>query len=97
MMRHVAMFRWNDDVDATHAAKVSDALDELEGSIEVIRSYVHGPDAGISPGTFDYVVVADFDTAEDLHAYRDHPLHQDFIAEFLSDKVAERAAIQYEV
>lgn len=97
MLRHVAMFRWADGVDAAHAARLQAGLDELVESIDVIRSYVHGPDAGISPGNFDYVVVADFDSPEDFQAYRKHPRHQELIAELLADHAAERVAVQYEV
>jgi hypothetical protein len=97
MLRHVVMFRWAEGVEPSHEADVHAGLDELADSIEVIRSYVHGPDAGVSTGTFDYVVVADFDSAEDFLAYRDHPLHQAFIARLITGKVGERAAVQYEV
>ena len=67
----------------------------LPEAIPVIRAYRHGADAGINDGNFDYVVVADFDTADDYVVYRDHPTHAAFIADVVAGRVAERAAVQY--
>jgi hypothetical protein len=95
MFRHVVMFRWADGVDDAHVAAVARRLDELPGAIAEIRSYRHGTDAGINDGTYDYVIVADFDSVDDYLVYRDHPTHQAFISEMIAGRVAERAAVQY--
>ena len=95
MFRHVVMFRWSDEVDDAHVAEVARRLDELPESISVIKAYRHGPDAGVNTGNFDYVVVADFDSADDYLVYRDHPVHAAFIADMIAGRVAERAAVQY--
>jgi hypothetical protein len=97
MFRHVVMFSWTDDVDEAHVAAVSAALDTLPGKIDVLRGYRHGPDVGISDGNFDYVVVADVDSADDFAAYRDHPDHVAVIQQVFAGKVAQRAAVQYEL
>jgi hypothetical protein len=97
MFRHVVMFSWTDDVDDAHIAAVSAALDSLPDKIDVLRSYRHGPDVGISDGNFDYVLVADVDTADDFAIYRDHPEHVAVIQQVFAGKVAQRAAVQYEV
>lgn len=97
MFRHVVMFNWTDDVDDAQVATVSAALDSLPGKIDVLRDYRHGPDVGISDGNFDYVLVADVDNAEDFATYRDHPDHVAVIKQVFAGKVAQRAAVQYEV
>ena len=94
--RHVAMFRWADDVPPEHVEQVRAGLDALPAQIDQIRSFVHGADVGVSAGNFDYVVVAEFDQVNDWRAYASHPAHVLFIAECLGDKVAERAAVQYQ-
>lgn len=94
--RHVVMFRWNDDVPADHVEQVHAGLSALPPVIEEIRSYVHGSDIGVSDGNYDYVVVADFDDEADFQAYRVHPDHQQLIADHITGKVAERAAVQFE-
>jgi hypothetical protein len=93
--RHVVMFKWNDGVAADHADQVRDGLNALPPAIEQIRSYVHGPDVGVSEGTFDYVVVADFDDVDDFRIYRAHPAHVLLIEELITGNVAERASVQY--
>ena len=96
MFRHVVMFSWADGVDDAHVAAVAETLDTLPSKISVLRSYRHGPDAGISDGNFDYVVVADFDNADDFVAYRDHPDHVAVVQGLLAGRVKQRAAVQYE-
>jgi hypothetical protein len=94
--RHVVMFRWADHIDAEHVEKVSTGLSALPGEIDVIRSYVHGSDVGVSEGNYDYAVVADFDNVADFGIYREHPQHVQLIAELIKDHVTDRAAIQYQ-
>jgi hypothetical protein len=95
VFRHVVMFRWADDVDDGHVADVGARLDRLADTIEEIRSYRHGVDAGVNDGNFDYVVVADFDSVDDYLAYRDHPAHTAFIADVIAGRIDARAAVQY--
>ena len=95
MFRHVVMFRWADGVDDGHLAEVARRLDELPSAIPEIRSYRHGVDARVNEGNFEYVVVADFDSADDYLAYRDHPAHAAFISDLIAGRLAERAAVQY--
>lgn len=97
MLRHVAMFKWADDVDEEHVAAVSAGLDRLPSVIEQIKQYRHGPDLGLSDRNFDYVVVGDFDSSDDYITYRDHPVHREFIAELIAGRTSERAAVQYEI
>ena len=93
--RHVVMFKWTDDAPADQTDRTRAGLDALPPVIPEIRSYVHGEDVGESPGAWDYVVVADFDDVEGFRTYRDHPTHQQFIADVIAGNVADRAAIQY--
>ena len=95
MLRHVVMFQWSEGIDEAHVAATTAAFDVLPSKIDVLRSYVHGPDAGISEGNYDYVVVADVDSPEDFVTYRDHPDHQALVGEFIAGKVAQRSAVQY--
>lgn len=94
--RHVVMFKWADHVDQEHIDKVRDGLSALPTEIDVIRSFVHGADVGVSEGNYDYCVVADFDNVADYRTYRDHPQHVLLVAENIKDHVTGRAAIQYQ-
>jgi hypothetical protein len=97
MFRHVVMFTWKDGVGDDAVAAVSAGLDELPVKIDVIRSFAHGPDAGINAGNHHYVVVADFDSADDYVVYRDHPEHRAFIDTVLVPSLGARAAVQYQL
>jgi hypothetical protein len=94
--RHVVMFQWADDAPEDQVDQVRAGLDALPPLIPQIRSYLHGPDVGVSEGNFDYVVVADFDNVNDWRTYRDHPLHILFIEECIKGKVKQRGAVQYQ-
>jgi len=89
------MFKWEDGVDDDHVAAVAAGLDNLAATIDEIRQYRHGSDAGLSDQNYDYVVVGDFDSVDDYAVYRDHPVHQEFIVELIADRITERAAVQY--
>ncbi len=95
MFRHVVMFEWKDGVDPADIESAGTALDALVVTMPEVISYVHGPDAGVSDGNFDYVIVGDYATVEDYAVYRDHPEHQRVIAELIKPHVAKRAAVQY--
>jgi len=96
MIHHVVLFRWNDTVTDRQLEATAAALDALPGSITEIAGYRHGPDLGLNQANYDYVVVGDFASAEDYLVYRDHPAHQRLIAEHITGRVADRAAVQFE-
>ena len=95
--RHVAMFRWAEHVDADHVQRVREAYDELMSRTSGLRHHAHGADVGMSEGTFDYLVVADFDSVADWRAYRDHPSHVLLVEELISGHVVERAVGQLQL
>jgi hypothetical protein len=97
MFRHVVMFSWSDTVDDAHVAAAAEAFDALPAKVDVIRSYVHGRDAGLAPGNADYVVVADFDDADGFTTYRDHPDHVALVQRFIAGFTAQRLAVQYRI
>ena len=94
--RHVVMFEWIEDSGHDHVQRVRDGLNALPGKIEQIRSYMHGSDARVSPDSWDYVLVADFDSAADFEVYRSHPDHVAFIDAVIKGNTAKRAAVQFE-
>jgi hypothetical protein len=97
VIRHVVMFRFEDSVTEAQIAELSSALDALPASIPEIVTYRHGPDLGLGPANFAYAVTADFEDVAGYTTYRDHPDHQRFIAEHITGRVAERAAVQFEL
>lgn len=96
MFRHVVLLKWKDGATVEQRTQAAAAIRELPRQVEGIRAFAVGEDAGIEPGTFDLVIVADFDDAAGYIAYRDHPVHRDLIQQ-LTDPIREaRVALQYE-
>jgi hypothetical protein len=96
MIRHVVVFRWDDSVTDEQLVAMSAALDALPAAIAEIVTYRHGRDVGLGPTNFQYSITADFASVADFAAYRDHPEHQRFIADHITGRVADRAAVQFE-
>ena len=96
MFRHVVMFKWNDDVDPAHVEATGAALDALVATIPEVEDYHHGPDLGLSDGNFDYVIVGEYASTDDYVTYRDHPDHQQVIADYIKGRVSARSAVQYD-
>lgn len=91
------MFRWADHVDADHVQRIDAGYDELAASVSGLRHHAHGNDVGVSEGTFDYLVVADFDSVTDWRAYRDHPTHVLLVEELITGHVVDRATGQFQL
>ena len=62
-----------------------------------IATYTHGPDAGVSEGNWDYVVVGDFASVDDYRTYAADPGHLEMIAELIRPAISARAAVQFEL
>lgn len=97
MIRHVVMFQWADTVGDAELEAIVAGFGELPEAIPQVRRYEHGPDLGINENSFDYVVVAEFDSADDFITYRDSQVHQDFIRDHITGKAVARHAVQYEL
>lgn len=96
MFRHVAMFRFSPEATEEQRQAMVNGLSTLPAAIPQIRQYVTGPDAGEVEGNWDFVIVADFDSAEDWRTYTADDTHQHVIAERIRPILAERAAVQYQ-
>lgn len=93
-LRHMVLIRFAEATSDEQIEAFSAGLDSLPGKINQIRSYEHGRDADVRPGTWDYGLVAKFDSAEDFVAYLEHPDHQALVADLLNPISAERTSVQ---
>lgn len=91
------MFRWADEVSDEAKAAVAAGLSELPAVIPQIRRYEFGPDLALRDGTWDFVVVAEFDDPQGYLAYSADATHQQFIDDHITPNTVERAAVQYEL
>ena len=97
MIRHVVLFRWDDEMTDALEDQLADELNAFAPGQPGVRAYRAGRDAGIIEGNYDFAVVGDFDDEDSYLAYRDHPQHQDIIGRLSRPHARERASVQYEV
>ena len=97
MIRHIAMFTLNDDAPEGTVEHLEEGLFRLAQTIDAISAYTYGPDLGLRDGTWDFAVVADFETPTDFRTYADHPDHVAFIKGRLTPVLKDRASLQFEL
>ena len=95
MIRHVVIFTWSDAADARRRATSVQALRRLRQDVGGMQSLVVAEDAGLSDGTGDVVLIADFADAEAFYRYAQDPVHLAVVAEHVRPWLAARSALQY--
>lgn len=93
-LRHIVLMHFDEDATDVQIAALATGLDSLPGKISQIRSYEHGRDMGVRPASWDYGLVAEFDSADDFTAYVDHPDHQALVRDLLEPITASRVSVQ---
>jgi len=94
VIRHVVVFRWKAEATAEQKALVATELAKLPAIVPSIRSFVFGPDAGISQGNAEFAVTADFDDEAGFAAYRNDPTHRGIVADHIAPITESRTAVQ---
>lgn len=80
-IRH--LFLWSVN-DKSRAQEVFDQLASLKNVVGGLQNWGIGVNtftASDNPGFrhFDYALTSDFDSAEDLQTYQEHPVHQEIV------------------
>ena len=89
MVRHIVLFK----VKEEHKEEVLALVEQFKtakGEIECLSDFMIGEDFLHSSRSYDFGLIADFKTKEDLDTYSIHPIHVPFktrMAE-ISEKVA---------
>lgn len=91
---HVVTFKWRSDAGAD--ATIAEALQGLVSTLNGVRSYMCGPDAGMTSGAYDFAVVGSFDDRDAFITYRDHPEHQRILNEMILPNLESRTVVQVE-
>ena len=94
MFTHIVTFKWRES--GADAAAIAAALNDLALRLDGVSSYRCGPDAGFSPGAYDFAVMGTFTDRDAFVAYRDHPDHQRILAELIRPNVESRTVVQIE-
>ncbi|MFJ4025985.1 Dabb family protein [Paenarthrobacter sp. NPDC089989] len=76
MIRHTVLFKFRPGFPPADMAAWIAGLDRMRGTIPGMLHLTHGPDVLGNERSFDYAIVADFNTVEDIGVYNSHPLHE---------------------
>lgn len=91
---HIVTFKWRTDGVADDG--IAEALRSLAARLDGVRSYLCGPDVGLTPNAYDFAVVGTFDDRESFTSYRDHPQHQRILNDMILPNLESRTVVQLE-
>lgn len=94
MLRHVVMIKWRPGATEAQKQALIEGTRQLAREIPLVRAMHCGTGLGLMPGTFDFAMVADFDSEHDWAAYRKHAAHTRFVEQALP-AAGETARIQF--
>jgi hypothetical protein len=97
MIRHVAVFRFNDNITEEYMDRIDETLATLPSIIPQIIAFSSGRSAHVTSGAWDYGVVADFATPADYLVYAANPEHVDMVQNLVGPHVVEASRVQFEV
>lgn len=95
MIRHICMFKLKEENKHNNLEELLVRVQSLR-SIEQVRGFdvvCNAP--GMPESNYDVSLIFDFESAEDLQTYQDHPTHKAFGA-FIGQIRENRACIDYE-
>lgn len=95
MLNHVIALRFKDGTSSEQVQQLVDGLMGLRGEIETIRSMRMGPDLRIRQDNFEFASLIEFDDEAGYLHFRDHPAHQQVVAECIRPIIAERAGVVF--
>ena len=93
---HIAMFRFREEATDEQIAAFEAELETMpKRTGDRLKSYRYGRDLGVRSGNFDFGVVAELDTADQIDGYLDHPAHHQLVEDHVRHIVLERRAVQF--
>ena len=101
MIKHVVLFKLQPFAEGNskheNALYLKRKLEQLQGVVpELIKMEVFINMPGVSDENYDLMLIAEFNSVEDLKAYANHPAHLK-VTSFMSKVREGRAAIDFEV
>ena len=98
MLRHIVMWKFKEEAEGKTRAEnchhVKELLEALPSRISVIRRLEVGLNEFRSPMSSDMVLIADFDSKEDLDIYAVHPEHVK-VSEYVGKVRLDRTVVDY--
>lgn len=76
MIRHVVLFKFKPGTSPEGIAEWAAGVDGMRGKIPGLLNMSHGADVLGAARSFDYAIVADFESLGAIGVYDTHPLHE---------------------
>ncbi len=95
MFRHVVMMKLQETSTDADLTAIIDGLSTLPALVPEILSYSIGRDLDVQEGSYDLVIVADFEDRAAFDAYNANQDHLDVIGTQIKPHMAQRSAVQY--
>lgn len=95
MIRHICMFKLKEENKKSNLEEILVRVQSLRDIAQVRGFDVVCNAPGMPESNYDVSLIFDFDNAEDLQTYQDHPTHKAFGA-FIGQIRQSRACIDYE-
>lgn len=92
MLKHVVCHKYRDRAEAE---KIAPMLSSLMGKVPSLRSMETGVDALGSKRSYDLVLIAVFDDAAGLEAYKTHPEHVK-VREYIHSVLESSVSVDFE-
>ena len=93
--RHIILIKYHRDVTGAQKQALLDGLAKMPHEIDYIRRYEYGPDLALRDDTYDFGLIADFDSENDFRRYSDDPDHQVLVHNLIRPIAEEMARVQY--
>lgn len=98
MIKHIVFFKFKEFAEGAgktdNIAKGKAMLENLVGRVPSLLSLSAGANAVEGASVWDFALVAEFEDAEGLRQYIDHPEHRK-VSEFMSKVRSERASVDF--
>lgn len=94
MVVHIVMFKFKDENKALNIVKVKDKLENLEKSIDVLKTIEVGINFNESDRAMDLSLYSTFESEEDLKIYAVHEEHLKVVA-FIKEVTTESKVVDY--
>lgn len=100
MVKHIVMFKFLESAEGRTKEEnvriAADMLNNLQGKIpQLLKSEVQINSKNADQSNYDLVLIADYNSWEDLQAYIVHPLHK-AVGEFMKGVRESRSCVDYE-
>ncbi|GBG55872.1 stress responsive protein [Sporomusaceae bacterium FL31] len=95
MITHIVVLKLN-DTSKDGIDEMKNRLLGMKGEIEYLQDITVGVDFMHAPISYDIVMIAHFDSKEDLDAYIAHPVHVE-VGRYIEEIQAKVVAIDFEL